>query len=84
MSPTLMICIGVLAGTNLPSFFVGMIAYSFSLTFLSVTALATLVGTLVTIRHNSMSASELNNLWPPVHQADEKRCSFAQEDFDHL
>ena len=62
----------------------GMIAYSSSLTFLGVAAFAGLIGTLVTIRRNLTSSSELDDSWPPMHQADEKRNSFAQEDVDAL
>lgn len=75
---------GVLAGANLPSFFVGMIAYSSSLTFLGVFVLAALVGTLVAIRRNLTSTGELDDSWPPMRQTDEKRGSFAQEDVDAL
>ena len=75
---------GILAGADLPSFFVGMIAYSSSLTLLGVVVLATLVGTLVTIRRNLTSTGELDDSWPPMRQADEKRRSFAQEDIDAL
>jgi len=61
-----------------------MIAYSSSLTFLGVAALAALVGTLVTIRRNLTSTDELDDSWPPMRQVDEKRNSFAQEDIDGL
>ena len=75
---------GVLAGVNFPSFFIGVIAYSSSLAFLGIFTLAGLVGTLVTIRRNLTSTAELDDSWPPMRQADEKRHSFAQEDVEAL
>lgn len=81
---TLTLCAGVLAGANFPSFFVGMIAYSSSLAFLSIVVFASLVGTLVTIRRNLTSTAGLDDSWPPMRQVDEKRQSFAQEDIDGL
>ena len=83
MSSTLTPCTGALAGANIPSF-VGVIAYSSSLTFLGVVVLAALIGTLVTIRRNLTSTGELDDSWPPMRQVDEKRPSFAQEDIDAL
>ena len=61
-----------------------MIAYSSSLTFLGVVSLATLVGTLVTIRRNLTSTNEIDDSWPPMRQVNEKHHSFAQEDVDAL
>jgi phosphotransferase system glucose/maltose/N-acetylglucosamine-specific IIC component len=71
---------GVLAGANVPSFFVGTIAYSSSLTFLGVVVLAALVGTLVTIHRNLTSTNEPDDSWPPIRQVHEKRPSFTQKD----
>lgn len=84
VSLALTLCAGALAGVNFPSFFVGVVAYSSSLTFLSAVVLAALVGTLVTIRRNLTSTNELDDSWPPMRQVDEKRHSFAQEDVDAL
>ena len=75
---------GVLAGADFPSFFIGMIAYSSSLTFIGVAVLVALVGTLVTIRRNLTSTAELDDSWPPMRQVDQGRPSFAQEDIDGL
>jgi hypothetical protein len=81
---TLTLRVGVLAGADFPSFFIGMIAYSSSLTFLGVTVFVGLVGTLVAIRRNLTSTSELDDSWPPMRQVDEKRHSFAQDEIDVL
>lgn len=77
-------CAGVLAGADIPSFFVGMIAYSSTLTFLGIAIFSGLVGTLVTIRRNLTSTAELDDSWPPMRQINEKRHSFAQDDIDAL
>ena len=80
----LMLRAGVLAGVNFPSFFIGMIAYSSSLTSLAVAVFVGLVGTLVTIRRNLTSTSESDDSWPPMRQVGRKRHSFAPEDVDAL
>ena len=76
--------VGVLAGADFPSLFIGMVAYSSSLTFLGVAVFIGLVGTLVAIRRNLTSTTELDDSWPPMRQVDEKRHSFAQEDVEGL
>lgn len=82
--PPLMLRAGVLAGADFPSLFIGMIAYSSSLTFLGVATFVGLVGTLATIRRNLTSTTELDDSWPPMRQVDGERHSFAQEDIDVL
>lgn len=61
-----------------------MISYSSSLTFLAVIVFAGLVGTLVAIRRNLTSTTELDDSWPPMRQVGEKHHTFAQEDIDAL
>jgi len=84
VSMSLTPCVGVLAGVNLPSFFIGIIAYSSTLTILGIAVLAGLVGTLATIRRNLTSTAECDDSWPPMRQVDGKPNSFAQEDVDAL
>ncbi|KAH7922976.1 hypothetical protein BV22DRAFT_1197017 [Leucogyrophana mollusca] len=76
---------GVLAGAEVPSFFVGLIAYSTSVALLSSAAFGGLIFTLMVIRRNLAALNEPADNWPPVKAVEEKpRPSFATEDIDGL
>ncbi|KAH8094952.1 hypothetical protein BXZ70DRAFT_347360 [Cristinia sonorae] len=76
---------GVLAGTNVTTFFWGLIAYSSTLAVASSVAFGCLIGTLVIIKRNLTALHEIREPWPPAKQVeDQPRPSFATEDIDAL
>ncbi|KAI0082342.1 hypothetical protein K474DRAFT_499719 [Panus rudis PR-1116 ss-1] len=74
---------GVFAGTDVASFFVGLVAYSGTLAVMSSVAFGCLVGTLLVIKRNLAALNEMRDPWPPAH-SDKPRPSFATEDVDAL
>ena len=75
---------GVLAGADFPTFFIGVIAYASSLTFLGAAVFVGLVGTLTTIRRNLTSTAQLDDSWPPMREIGQNRHSFAQDEIDAM
>lgn len=91
-APTLILVVtstalaGVLAATSAHSLFVGLVAYSTSVSLLSTLAFGCLVGTLVIIKHNLAALDDIRDPWPPAKVAVEERPrpSFAAEDVNAL
>ncbi|KAI0940092.1 hypothetical protein AcV5_001290 [Taiwanofungus camphoratus] len=76
---------GVLAATGVPSFFMGLFAYSTTIAVATTVAFACLFATLVIIRRNLAALDEIRDPWPPAKEVEEKpRPSFATEDIDAL
>ncbi|KAG2135727.1 uncharacterized protein EDB93DRAFT_821872 [Suillus bovinus] len=76
---------GVFAGGSIPSFFVGLLAYSTTIAVLSSASFGSLVYTLVVIRRNLAALNDPADSWPPVKEVEDKpRPSFATEDVDVL
>ncbi|KAI0340897.1 hypothetical protein BDW22DRAFT_365380 [Trametopsis cervina] len=76
---------GIMAGTGVQSFFWGLLGYSVSIAVLSTVAFACLIGTLVIIRRNLTTLSDMREPWPPAHPESEKpRPSFDTIDVDAL
>ncbi|KAG0702444.1 hypothetical protein DFH29DRAFT_921588 [Suillus ampliporus] len=76
---------GVIAGSGVPSFFVGIMTYSSTIAVLSSAAFGSLVYTLVVIRRNLAALNEPADSWPPMKEVEDKpRPSFATEDVDVL
>ncbi|TFY64480.1 hypothetical protein EVJ58_g2587 [Rhodofomes roseus] len=75
----------VLAATNVPSFFIGLFAYSTTISVASTVAFGCLMGTFVMIRRNLAALNDIRDPWPPATGVEEKpRPSFATEDIDAL
>ncbi|KAH9938012.1 uncharacterized protein B0H18DRAFT_503 [Fomitopsis serialis] len=75
----------VLAATNVPSFFIGLFAYSTTISVASTVAFGCLMGTFVMIRHNLATLNDIRDPWPPAQEVEVKpRPSFATEDIDAL
>ncbi|KDQ64418.1 hypothetical protein JAAARDRAFT_225621 [Jaapia argillacea MUCL 33604] len=91
-APTLLIAVtstavaGVLAGAGVPSFFIGLTAFSSTVAVLSSVGFGCLIGTLMIIRRNLLALHEDGpDSWPPLKQMEEKpRPSFATEEVDAL
>ncbi|KZT71488.1 hypothetical protein DAEQUDRAFT_687383 [Daedalea quercina L-15889] len=75
----------VLAATNVPSFFVGLFAYSTTISVASTVAFGCIMGTFVIIKRNLVALNDIRDPWPPATQVEEKpRPSFGTEDIDAL
>ncbi|KAJ3572268.1 hypothetical protein NP233_g3197 [Leucocoprinus birnbaumii] len=75
---------GVLSGAGVNSLFYGIIAYTSTITAVTLIAFSCLVATLFIIKHNLNAINEVDP-WPPVSKMLEKpRPSFATEDIDAL
>ncbi|KAL4243877.1 hypothetical protein ABKN59_010850 [Abortiporus biennis] len=90
-SPTVLLLItsttlaGVLAGTNVPTFFYGLLGFSTSVAVISTIAFGCLIGTLVIIKRNLAALNDIRDPWPPAHDLTEKpRPSFGTEDVEAL
>ncbi|CCM00178.1 uncharacterized protein FIBRA_02206 [Fibroporia radiculosa] len=90
-APTLLLVVtstalaGVLSATGLPSFFMGLFAYTTILAIGSSMAFVGLIITLVIIKRNLAALDEAQDSWPPAKEIGEKpRPSFATEDIDVL
>ncbi|THH29659.1 hypothetical protein EUX98_g4518 [Antrodiella citrinella] len=90
-APTLLLVVtstalaGVLAGTNVTSFFWGLIAYSSTVAVASSVAFGCLIGTLVVIKRNLSNLNDIGSPWPPAKQVEDgPRPSFATEDVDAM
>ncbi|TBU47242.1 hypothetical protein BD309DRAFT_1016512 [Dichomitus squalens] len=78
---------GVLAATNVRSFFVGLVAYSTTTAVLSTAAFGCLVGTLVIIKKNLAALDDIRDPWPPAKELpveERRRPSFATEEINAL
>ncbi|KAG1735718.1 uncharacterized protein EDB91DRAFT_551386 [Suillus paluster] len=76
---------GIIAGSAVPSFFIGLFAYSSTIAVLSSAAFGSLVYTLVVIRRNLAALNEPADSWPPMKEVEDKpRPSFSTEDVDVL
>ncbi|KAG1768084.1 hypothetical protein EV702DRAFT_1144968 [Suillus placidus] len=76
---------GIVAGEGVPSFFVGLLAYSIIVAVLSSASFGSLVYTLVVIRRNLAALNDTADSWPPAKEVEDKpRPSFATEDVDVL
>ncbi|KAG1877487.1 hypothetical protein F4604DRAFT_1757834 [Suillus subluteus] len=76
---------GVIAGAGVPSFFIGILAYSTTVAVLSSASFGSLVYTLVLIRRNLAALNDPTDSWPPAKEVEDKpRPSFATEDVDVL
>lgn len=89
-APTLVLAItstalaGVLAGTNVATFYIGLTAYSATLGVLSSVAFGCLIGTLIIIKRNLATLSEMRDRWPVPEVKITRRQSFATDDVDAL
>ncbi|KZP04567.1 hypothetical protein FIBSPDRAFT_843788 [Athelia psychrophila] len=76
---------GVLAGTDVSTFFIGLVGYSTGVAIFTTAAFAWLVVTLVTIKRNLAALNGPADNWPPVREVEAKpRPSFATEDIDAM
>lgn len=83
LTSTVLSC--VIAGVGVPSFFVGLLAYSTTVAVLSSASFGSLVYTLVVIRRNLAALNDPADSWPPAKEVEDKpRPSFATEDVDVL
>lgn len=78
---------GVLAATNVHSFFLGLVAYSTTTALFSTAAFSCLVGTLIIIKKNLAALDDIRDPWPPAKEGpieEHRRQSFATEDVNVL
>ena len=78
---------GVLAATSVHTFFIGLVAYSSTISVLSTLAFSCLVGTLVIIKRNLAALDDIRDPWPPAKNGpveEKPRPSFATEDINVL
>ena len=77
---------GVLAATSVHTLFIGLVAYSTTVSILSTLAFGCLVGTLVIIKRNLAALDDIRDPWPPAKAAVEEkpRPSFATEEIEAL
>lgn len=76
---------GIFSSIGVRSLFLGLIAYSSTITAITLTSFTFLLTTLFVIKHNLNAINEEMNSWPPVRETLEKpRPSFATEDIDGL
>ena len=76
---------GIFSGIGVSSLFFGLIAYSSTVTAITLTSFTFLLTTLFVIKGNLNAINEEVDSWPPVRETFEKpRPSFATEDIDAL
>ncbi|KAF5363387.1 hypothetical protein D9756_000244 [Leucocoprinus leucothites] len=76
---------GVLSGAGVNSLFYGLVAYTSTVTVVTLITFSCLIGTLFIIKRNLNAINEEMDPWPPVRETAEKpRPSFATEDIDAL
>ncbi|KAI0751042.1 hypothetical protein C8Q80DRAFT_1307840 [Daedaleopsis nitida] len=77
---------GVLAATSVNSLFIGLVAYSTTMSVFSTVAFGCLVGTLVIIKRNLAVLDDIRDPWPPAKAAieDKPRPNFATEEVNAL
>ena len=90
-TPTLLLVVtstalaGVLAGSGVDTFYWGLVGYSSSVGILSTIAFACLIGTLVIIKRNLSTLSDIRDPWPSATATNERlRPSFTTEDVEML
>ncbi|OSX59418.1 hypothetical protein POSPLADRAFT_1184158 [Postia placenta MAD-698-R-SB12] len=74
----------VLSATAVPSFFMGLFAYSTTLAISSSVAFVCLMATFIMIRRNLATLNEIRDPWPRAQMEELPRPSFATEDIDAL
>lgn len=76
---------GVVSGAGVGTLFVGIVAYSSTISVVTTVAFGCLMGTLFIIKRNLSVINEESDPWPPVREIEEKpRPSFATEEIDAI